>query len=150
MRCAALLLVGLLFANSAAAGPSVEEVFRSFDLIGDWALDCKEPAAPANPHVAITVPQPGEVLEEHSLGDDYDTNRYTVVSAARLSAERLSVEVIFAAGTDSEQKQKLILQVRKGTRRTMFNQPEGDDVRVKDGVALARGTKTPVLTKCSG
>ena len=30
----------------------------------------------------------------------------------------------------------------------MFNQPEGGAVRVKDGIALARGGKTPVLRKC--
>ena len=38
--------------------------------------------------------------------------------------------------------------VRKNTRRTMFNQPDGGDVRVKDGIVLASGGKTPVLKKC--
>lgn len=149
MRFAAAFLVGFLLANSAAAEPSVEDVFRSFGLIGDWALDCKQPASPANPHVAISVPGPGLVLEEHTLGDEYAVNRYNVLSAAKLSSERLSVEVVFGPGTENEQRQKLILQVRKGTRRTMFNQPEGGDVRVKDGIALSHGTKTPLLKKCS-
>ena len=58
------------------------------------------------------------------------------------------MEVLFGPGTENEQKQKLILLVRKGTRRTMFNQPEGGEVRVKDGIALAHGTKTPLLRKC--
>jgi hypothetical protein len=149
MRCAVVFFVGLLLATSAAAEPAAEDVFRSFDLIGDWAPDCNEPASPANPHVAISVPSPGLVLEEHNLGDEYAVNRYSVLSAAKLSPERLSVEVIFGPGTGKEQKQKLVLQVRKGTRRTMFNQPEGGEVRVKDGMALARrGTKTPLLKKC--
>jgi hypothetical protein len=30
----------------------------------------------------------------------------------------------------------------------MFNQTEGGPVRVRDGVALAPGIKTPVLRKC--
>jgi len=30
----------------------------------------------------------------------------------------------------------------------MFNQPDGGEVRVKDGVALAHGVRTPVLRKC--
>jgi hypothetical protein len=149
MRFAAVVLVGLLLANSAAAEPSVEDVFRSFDLVGDWALDCKQPASPANPHVDISVPSPGLVLEEHTLGDEYAVNRYSVLSAVRQSSDRLSVEVVFGPGTENEQRQKLILLIRKGTRRTMFNQPEGGDVRVKDGIALSHGTRTPLLKKCS-
>jgi hypothetical protein len=30
----------------------------------------------------------------------------------------------------------------------MFNQGDGGTVRVKDGIALARGSKTPLLRKC--
>jgi hypothetical protein len=148
MRFVVVLFVGLLLANSAAADPSVEDVFRSFDLIGDWAMHCKQPASPDNPHVAISSPSPGQVLEEHTLGDEYAINRYSVLSAAKLSSERLSVEVIFGPGTENEQRQKLILRIRKGTRRTMFNQPEDGEVRVKDGIALSRHTRTPLLRKC--
>lgn len=157
MRFAAVFVFGLLLANSAAAeppeqapSPSAEKVFQSFGLFGDWALDCKEPASPANPHVAISVLSPGLVLEEHTLGDEYAVNRYSVLSAARLSPERLAVEVLFGPGTENEQRQKLILQVHKGTRRTLFNQPEGGEVRVRDGVALSQHTRTPLLKKCGG
>ena len=58
------------------------------------------------------------------------------------------MEVIFQPGTETEERQKLVFPVRDGTRRTLFNQPEDGPVRVKDGVALAHGTKTPVLKKC--
>jgi hypothetical protein len=30
----------------------------------------------------------------------------------------------------------------------MFNQTDGGPVRVKDGIAVARGSKTPLLRKC--
>ena len=30
----------------------------------------------------------------------------------------------------------------------MFNQPEGGAVRVKDGIAIGHGVKTPLLRKC--
>lgn len=156
MRLVALLFVGLTFSGTAFAEPpaepttqpSIENVFQSFNLMGDWAIDCERPASPANPHVAISAPSPGLVLEEHSLGDEYAVNRYSVLSAAKLSSERLSVEVMFGPGTENEQRQKLVLQVRKGTRRTMFNQPDGGEVRVKDGIALSHGTRTPLLKKC--
>lgn len=94
------------------------------------------------------MPSPGLVLEDHDLGSEFAVNRYSVLTASKLSAERLSIEVVFGPGSENEQRQKLMLQVRKATRRTMFNQPEGGEVRVKDGIALARGTRTPLLKKC--
>lgn len=147
----ALLTAGsicLASSSSAAAGPSTEDLFRQFDLLGNWAIDCKQPAAPANPHVRILISSPGTVLEEHDLGGEFSVNHYSILSATRLSSERLSVEVNFQPSDGEEQRQKLILLIRKATRRTMFNQPDGGEVRVKDGIALAHGVKTPVLRKC--
>jgi hypothetical protein len=132
----------------AAAAPTVEELFRAFDLFGNWAADCQQAASPANPHVAITMPSPGLVQEDHSLGSEFTINRYSVLSATRLSDTQLAVAVIFQPGTENEERQKLEFLMRKNTRRTMFNQVEGGPVRVKDGVALAHKTKTPVLRKC--
>lgn len=150
----AAVVVALLIASSAAspislaAAPSVENLFREFDLLGNWAVDCEQPAAPANPHVRILISSPGTVLEEHDLGAEFAVNHYSILSATRLSPERLSVEVNFKPSDGEAQRQKLVLLIRKATRRTMFNQPEGGEVRVKDGVALAHGVKTPVLRKC--
>lgn len=143
------LVVVLVFAavTSAAAAP-VDTLFQEFGLLGTWAPDCKQPATPANPHVSITMPSPGLVREEHDLGPNYTVNQYSVLSAERVSADELSVEVIFQPGTETEERQKLVFQVRKDTRRTMFNQPQDGPVRVKDGIVLARGATTPVLNKC--
>ncbi len=151
MRIAAVVLVAVLaayFASPATASPSAEELFRAFALFGSWAVDCGEPAAPNNPHVDITLPNPGLVLEEYDLGADYERNHYSVLSAERLSPTRLAVSVIFQPGAPNEERQKLVFAIRNGTRRTMFNQPEGGAMRVKDGVALAFHVKTPTLKKC--
>ncbi len=145
MRLVAVLV--FVAATSAAAAP-VDTLFQEFGLFGTWAPDCKQPATPANPHVSITIPSPGLVREEHDLGPNYTVNHYSMLSAERLSADELSVEVIFQPGTETEEHQKLVFQVRKDTRRTMFNQPQDGPVRVKDGIVLARGAKTPVLNKC--
>lgn len=132
----------------AAAAASVEELFQQFGLFGNWAGDCAQPAAPGNPHVSISMPTAGLVLEEHDLGSDFAVNRYSVLSADRVAAERLAVEVIFQPGAEGEERQKLVFLIRHDTRRTMFNQPDGGPVRVKDGIALAHHTKTPLLRKC--
>ena len=130
------------------AASSVRQLFEQFGLFGMWAIDCKQPAGPDNPHVRIASLESEFVQEDHDLGPDFTINRYNVLSAERLSPTRLSVEVLFQPGTDDEEKQKLIFLISEGTRRTLFNQPDEGPVRVKDGIALGRGVKTPLLTKC--
>lgn len=148
MRIAAFIVFIAFAIVPAAASPSTEELFRAFDLFGSWSDDCTQPASPEHPRITVIMPSPGLVLETHDLGADYETNRYSVLSAERISAMRLTVNVIFQPGAPNEERQKLEFLVRNGTRRTMFNQPQGGAVRVRNGVAVAAGLKTPVLTKC--
>ena len=149
MRVAAVLVLSLLTAaTTAAETPTTEELFQQFGLFGTWASDCKASASFGNPHVSIFMPSPGLVLEDHSTGAEFVRNRYSVLAAARVSETRLSVDVIFQPGKPEEERQKLEFEIRDGTRRTMFNQPVGGPARVKEGIALARGSKTPVLKKC--
>jgi hypothetical protein len=149
MRFAAVFVLSFLTAATVAAeSPTVEELFREFGLFGMWASDCKQPATLGNPHVSIFMPSPGLVLEDHDIGAEFARNRYSVLSAERVSETRLSVDVIFQPGTPDEERQRLEFQIQDGTRRTMFNQPDGGPVRVKDGIALAHGSMTPMLMKC--
>ncbi len=148
MRVVAVIALAAATLLAAARAAPVDDLFHEFGLFGVWAADCAKPASPANPHVSIAMPSPGLVLESHDLGPEYTLNRYSMLSAERLSADELSVKVIFQPGTEAEERQKLTFLVRNGTRRTLFNQPDGGAVRVKDGIALANGSKTPVLIKC--
>lgn len=126
----------------------LEDLLQQLGLLGTWAADCAQPASSANPRVSITVPSEGLVVEEHNIGPGFALNRYSVLSAQRLLGDRVALQVIFQPGTQIEERQNLVLLVQRGTRRTLFNQPEGGPVRVKDGIAVGRGTKTPTLKKC--
>ncbi|MGH6727440.1 MAG: hypothetical protein ACREB8_12980 [Pseudolabrys sp.] len=149
MRLAAVMVLAFTTALPAAVkAASADELFQQFGLFGTWATDCDKAPSPADPHVSVTTPSPGLVQEDHNLGPGYAVNHYSMLSAQRLSDDRLAVEVIFQPGAENEQRQKLVFLVRNGTRRTMFNQPEGGEVRVRGGIVLARGSKTPVLKKC--
>ena len=145
---AVFVLVAGIAVSGGASGASVDELFQQFGLFGTWAADCSQPATPANPRVSIITPSSGLVLEDHNLGPDFAVNRYSILSAEKMSATSLSVEVIFQPGTEVEERQKLVFSVHDNTRRTIFNQTDGGAVRVKDGIALARGSKTPLLRKC--
>ena len=138
----------VLAAIPAAASPSTEEVLHEFHLFGTWTVDCGKPASPANPYVKVTNPSPGLVLEEHQLSADGPVNRYSVLAAERLSPTRVALDVIFQPGNESEERERLVLQVRDGTRRTIFNQAQDGPVLVKDGAVVGHGMKTPLLTKC--
>lgn len=135
-------------ASEPAAPSKVDDLFKQLDMFGSWAPNCAQPASPANPHVSITEPNEGAVMEEHDIGSEYALNRYSVLAANSLPGDRLAVQVIFQPGTELEERQNLIFVIRGGTRRTLFNQPEGGAVRVKDGVAVGGGFKMPVLKKC--
>jgi hypothetical protein len=149
MRLLAISVAVATFVVSASASAgAVDELFQQFGLFGTWAADCNRPATPSNPRVSVTTPSAGLVLEDHNLGPDFSVNRYSVLSAERVSASSISVEVIFQPGTELEERQKLVFSVHDNTRRTIFNQGDGGTVRVKDGIALARGGKTPLLRKC--
>jgi hypothetical protein len=127
---------------------AVDKVFRAFGLFGTWAADCGRPPTPDNPHVSITMPSPGLVVENTDLGPGYAANRYSVLSARRISVDRLEVTVIFRPGAQGEERQTLVFAIRDGTRRTMFNRVEGGVVRVRHGIVLVNGSKTPLLKKC--
>jgi hypothetical protein len=151
MRSATVLaFVVWLCLFGGARADSVEDLFQQFGLFGTWATDCAKPAALANPHVIISHPSAGLVLEDHNLGPEFAVNRYSVLSAEQVSPTNLSVNVIFQPGTQGEERQKLVFAVRANTRRTIFNQTDSGTVRVKDGIALARNSKTPLLQKCDG
>lgn len=134
--------------NANEAPETLEDLFRQLDLFGAWAIDCAQPPSPANPHVSVTTPSEGLVLEVHDIGPDYAANQYSILSAQRQPGERLALEVLFQPGSPNEQKQNLVLLLHAGTRRTLFNQPEGGAVRVKDGVVVGTRNKTPTLKKC--
>jgi len=135
--------------EAPAVGPAVVDLLRTYDLFGAFARDCGRPAAPGNPHVRVTEEPGGLVIETHDFGLGSSANIYSVRAARRIAADRLELKVVFVPGTLSEQFQTLELMVGKGTRRTVFNRVDNGPVRVRHGVALANGSKTPQLKKCS-
>lgn len=127
---------------------SAEAVFREVGMFGTWATDCGRPASPDNPHVDVSAPGAGLVLENNDVGPEYAANRYSILKARRLPKDQLEVSVIFRPGAPGEERQTLVVEVRDGTRRTLFNRVEGGDIRVRHGIVLSRGIKTPMLKKC--
>jgi len=148
MRKAGLVVLFVMFVLPVAAQPSTEKLFRQFGLFGTWATDCMASPTPNNLHVTVSMQDSGQIVESHDLGPAGLINHYRIISARRLSATRLAVDVMFQPGTELQERQKLEWLIKDRTRRTMLNQPERAAPVVKDGIALAFGIETPVLKKC--
>jgi hypothetical protein len=144
----AMIATAVPTAAAPGEGPSPEQLFKQFGLLGTWAIDCAAPASPANPHVEISEPAPGVVLEDQHLGQDYRLNRYSVLAADKVSDTELSVIVLLHPGEADEERQKLVFKIQDNTRRTLFTQSVGGPVRVKNGIVVLRGSPTPLLRKC--
>lgn len=128
--------------------PAVVDLLQSHELFGTFASDCSRPPAPTNPHVRVSREPGGMVIEAHDVGLKYTNNFYSVRAARRIAADRLELKVVFVPGTKAEEYQTMELVVGKGTRRTMFNRVDNGRVRVQRGIAVANGSKTPLLKKC--
>jgi hypothetical protein len=133
---------------AAAASPTPADVFRAVGLFGTWAVDCSRPASLRNPYVNNFVDETGAVVQEGHFGARYAVNHYHIISAKRLSATEVELGVTFQPGDEAGHRQTLVMHVANGRRRTMFNQPADGKVRVRDGVVLGAGVKTPTLMKC--
>src|SRR5262245_7556658 len=130
MRLVAIIGVAALAAlPEIANAASVEDVFQEFGLFGTWATDCNSPATPGNPHVNITMPSSGLVLEDHDLGPDFAVNRYSVLSAEPVSQTSVSVQVLFQPGTTGEERQQLVCSVNNKTHRTISDQSAATAIR---------------------
>lgn len=140
-----------LAGDAAQPRYTAEPVYREFGLLGDWAIDCAKAASPMNPHVGVTAPGGGLIVEHHDVGPDFAPNLYHVTAARRLDKRDVEAKALFRPGGEGEEEQTLVIRVGKvkgtDTRRTMFNRGE-DGVRVKNGVAVMSGAKTAVLKRC--
>ena len=149
VRIAAAIAVVVIFAGPAAAkAPSVERLFNELGLFGVWAGDCAAPPSLDNPHVSVGMPQPGAVLEQHDFGSGYESNRYAIRAARRLSGHRLAIDARFERAGAEPQRQLIVMTVEAGRRRTIFTGTEDAPPRVLNGIATANGAPTPTLKKC--
>ncbi|HEU4661569.1 MAG TPA: hypothetical protein VFS63_13000 [Pseudolabrys sp.] len=148
---AGVLVLALSVPAGAAQKSPVTKVFEEFGLFGTWAADCTR--APAVDNAYATVIRPagsGPVIEKDDAGPAAYVNRYTIVSAKRLSDDTLSVRTVYRVGSQEKQIQDQIWFVRDDRWRTLFNQPKGAAALVKDGNVVGSGIKTPILHRCDG
>ena len=140
-----LLCFGGDSAAAAAPAASTEALFKRFGLFGTWAVDCAA-ASPDNPHVNITTPSAGLILEDHDSARTMPSIG-TALSAEKLSGTQIAVQVIFQPGKDDEERQKLVwaCTAPRCARCSTSRRGTGAGRRRRGG---GYGVATPVLRKC--
>jgi len=139
----------MLSTPASARKPSVAELFSQFGLFGIWAINCDSEPAIDNPRATLLRPPPsGPVVENDDTGPGTYVNHYIIIAARRLGDDTLSVKVLYRTGPGHQQLQDQVWRVRDNGWRTLFNKPKGEPARVKDGIVVGSGGKTPVLHRC--
>ncbi len=132
-------LVAALPFSARAQSQTVQQVFRSFGLIGVWARACDQPASldDANSHVIYALSGTDGVMLTYDNGPKYKPSFYTVLSAARMGANRLTyVEQLL----NSSQRATVIVQKFGKEIGVVSSVMEDGKVLVENGKMNATGT----------
>ena len=148
VRGVAAIVAAAIFTAPVTARPSsVARDYRHFGLFGAWAPDCSEAASPDNPHVSVSM-EGHAVIEQNEFGAGFETNRYLIVAARRMSGGKLAIDALFQQGDTEPRRQLIIMHIDGKSRRTLFTGTADAPPLVKAGIAVALGKPTPVLVRC--
>jgi hypothetical protein len=134
----------ILLAVSSAHAATVQEVFKKFDLLGNWALDCSKPASPQNPY--ITHRAFGDRVQRGPMTDPASQPAMFVVDQA---AEGKPNEVAFSFLMDAKNHANLVVRVEGKRMRTMERTHDNGEKPISDGRQTADGRETPWFNKCN-
>ena len=148
VRAMAVIVAAAILAAPLTARPtSVARDYRHFGLFGAWAPNCSEAASPDNPHVTVRMERHA-VIEQNEFGAGFETNRYLIVAARRMSGGRLAIDALFAQGDAEPRRQLIIMHIDGQSRRTLFTGTADEPPLVKEGIAVTLGKPTPTLVRC--
>ena len=76
MKKALFCTILLLLTAAMASAQSTKNTIENFDLIGTWAVNCREPPAPRNSHTVFSITSLGTVRLQNDFGDDLLRKHY--------------------------------------------------------------------------
>lgn len=149
MRKALLSFVYCLLSVAAAHAQSATAIVEDFGLLGKWAIECSRPPSPANEHSLYAVTSSGMIWVMNDFGPDYDGMVYRVVTAERVSADKVWLRQVLT----SDDKVVLdIVMVKSNERLRVWSSRMADgNTLVQDGtMPSARDQVTRWASRCEG
>jgi len=136
----------IFFSAPAAKADSLSETLETFGFFGRWAINCDEPASPANNVRTARMSPTGDPVFSENLGGLGEPNSYVILRAKRNGADTAVLRVKLNGGVIQE-----LTMRRDGDRlRTISNREiaTGEYV-VREGLVVSTKQETPWLTRCA-
>jgi ATP-dependent protease ClpP protease subunit len=129
-------------AAAPAAGAAGHDAAQRLGFFGRWAVDCRAPAAPANPVLALT--RDGDGAHYHSSWGGQPPDFDTRIPELRQSGEHeLSYSFTVRSAT-----QHVVVTLSPGRMRTLQSWNDAGQAAIKDGVITGNGKETPFFQRC--
>jgi hypothetical protein len=147
MRAWGIAVALLLALPISAQAQSVQDVFRSFGLIGVWASACNQPPdiESGNPQAIYARSSSDAVMLTYDYGARHRAAVYTIVSAQPAARDQVSY-----VEERLHDKARLTVTVLKARDQISVVSAVGPDGRafVENGRIVATGQPTPQQVRC--
>jgi hypothetical protein len=124
----------------------VPGVLQQFGLLGTWAIDCAQPAGPANEYSIYAVSPSGEATLAYARGEPYRDIIYAIRAAERVTADRLALHVLHLPEKFSVD---LVLRKEGATVRVWSSHASDGHMLVIGGVIAGNGAESPRFRRCA-
>ena len=144
-RFLAAIAAVIFFSGPASSAESLTEILENFGFFGRWAMDCDQPASPANNVRVARVSASSDPIFSENLGGSGEPNSYVILRAKRTGPDT----IVLRTKLNGEIVQELTMR-RNGERiQTITNRdPATGKYIVRKGVIVGTKYETPWLTRC--
>jgi hypothetical protein len=135
-----------LIAGAQTALASDADTARTFGLPGTWALDCKQPVSPANPHQVFALGAGGTLTATLSLGEKYPDQR-NAVSDLHLD-DPTTLTATWTRASDGYMARATIKKSGAKTRAWTSTNPKTGEALIRNAAYVHSGKPVPWVEKC--
>lgn len=141
------LLALALTSLAQIAWASDADVAQQFGLLGSWAADCTQPAAPGNPFQVFALAPDGSILRTLNMGDGNALNGASSLHNLRLVGDDKMAATWVRA---SDGAVTTTTAQRSGNKNRGWESVTADGTAViQNGLFTNSGKPTPWFEKCS-
>jgi opacity protein-like surface antigen len=134
----------VILAASSAQAASVKEVFEKYTLLGTFAGDCSQPAAPSNGYIVYRAIDAGHIQRDTMRGPN--KREYVYIADAATATGPNEIEVV---GTTTDGKPFSYTLRIDGPRHRVIAWTEGRVTSIVNGIWNERNNYAmPWVTRC--
>lgn len=126
---------------------TVQQAAQTWGLIGEWAVDCSQPASPDNTHDTYALESDGTVSLAYDAGPGMEQNRYSWTEGNIIQPDKLQIDGVFLG--DNLAQHTVLQKNDQGQLRVFGNVDGSGKVLVRNGAFPDGSGAPPWSNKCS-